>query len=192
MMSAANIHYDMDGRNQGIANGGIGIIHRLSKKTGLVAEIDRRLELPRIRPCSQCRLNILAGGQCLQDLELLRNDKAWLAALNAKIIPDPTTVGDFLRRFEEKDVIELMEIKNTVRKKIWRLQSKPFRNEAVINVDGTISPTCGECKEGMDMSYNGQWSYHPLVVSLAPIRASRFTLSIVWATRLRIWTWLPG
>jgi hypothetical protein len=64
----------------------------------------------------------LAGGQCLQDLELLRNDEAWLNALNAEIIPDPTTAGDFLRRFKEKDIIELMEIKNTVRKKIWSQQ----------------------------------------------------------------------
>jgi hypothetical protein len=36
--------------------------------------------------------------------------------------------------------IELMEIKNTVRKTIWSHQSRPFRNEAVINVYGTISP----------------------------------------------------
>lgn len=177
MMSAANIHYDIDGRNQGIANGGIGVIHQLSKKTGLVNEIDCRLELlKRHLPYHESdhvlnvAYSILAGGQCLQDLELLRNDKAWLDALHAEIIPDPTTAGDFLRRFEEKDIIELMEIKNTVRKKIWRQQSRPFRNEAVINVDGTISPTCGECKEGMDMSYNGQWSYHPLIVSLANSR----------------------
>jgi hypothetical protein len=41
-----------------------------------------------------------------------------------------------------------------------------FRREAIINVDGTISATFGEHKQGMDISYNGQWGYHPLVVSL--------------------------
>lgn len=177
MMSATNIYYDIDGRNQGITNGGIGIIHQLSKKSGLINEIDSRLELlKRHLPYHESdhvlnmAYNLIAGGLCLQDLELLRNDEAWLNALNAKVIPDPTTAGDFLRRFEQKDVIELMDIKNTVRKKIWRRQSRHFRNEAVINVDGTIAPTHGNCKGGMDISYNGQWSYHPLVISLANTR----------------------
>ncbi len=49
--------------------------------------------------------NILAGGTCLQDIELLRNNEAWLNALDAEIIPDPTTAGDFLRRFSKEDII---------------------------------------------------------------------------------------
>jgi hypothetical protein len=63
-----------------------------------------------------------------------------------------------------------MEAKNTVRKKIWKQQPQNFLKQAIINVDGTISPTTGECKEGMDISYNGQWGYHPLVISLAKTR----------------------
>jgi len=177
MLSASNIHYDMDGRNKGIANGGIGIIHQMAGKSGLVNEIDTRLELlKRHLPYHESdhilnmAYNILAGGHRLQDIELLRNDEAWLDALNAEIIPDPTTAGDFLRRFDEDDILELMEAKNTVRKKIWNQQPKNFLKQAIINVDGTISPTNGECKEGMDISYNGKWGYHPLVVSLAKTR----------------------
>ena len=34
-------------------------------------------------------------------------------------------------------------------------------------MDGTLVPTTGECKQGMDIAYNGIWGYHPLVVSLA-------------------------
>jgi hypothetical protein len=45
MLSASNIHYDIDGRNKGIANGGIGIIHQMAGKSGLVNEIDTRLGL---------------------------------------------------------------------------------------------------------------------------------------------------
>jgi hypothetical protein len=39
MLSASNIHYDIDGRNKGIANGGIGIIHQLTGKSGLLTKL---------------------------------------------------------------------------------------------------------------------------------------------------------
>jgi hypothetical protein len=34
-------------------------------------------------------------------------------------------------------------------------------------MDGTMVETTGECKQGMDIAYDGTWGYHPLVVSLA-------------------------
>jgi len=34
-------------------------------------------------------------------------------------------------------------------------------------VDGSIAPTSGECKEGMEISYAGQWGYAPLIVTAA-------------------------
>ena len=177
MLSGGNICYDIDGRHKAIANGGIGNIHQLANRSGLVDEINSRIKLlKRHLPYHESdhvlniAYNFLSGGACLQDIDLLRNDEAWLDALGAKIIPDPTTAGDFLRRFEENDIIELMETKNSIRRKIWQRQPGVFRKEAIINVDGTISPTTGEHKQGMDISYDGQWGYHPLVVSLANSR----------------------
>ena len=177
MFKASNIHYEVDGRHKGISYGGIGIIHLLAKKTGLINEIDGNLELlKRHLPyhesdhVSNLAYNVLAGGSCLQDIELRRNDDAWLDALGAEIIPDPTTAGDFLRRFKEEDVIDLMEVKNRIRKRIWQQQPKAFLEKAIINADGTISETYGECKQGMDISYKGEWGYAPLVLSLANSR----------------------
>jgi hypothetical protein len=147
------------------------------QKMGLPAEINSKLELlKRHLPYHESdhilniAYNILSGGTCLEDIELRRNDEAYLNALGAQVIPDPTTAGDFLRRFDQKDIILLMDIVNDIRKHIWLKQSPKFRKEAILNVDGTISPTTGECKEGMDISYNGQWGYHPLVLSLAGTR----------------------
>ena len=184
MLSGANIHYEFDGRNKGIASGGIGIIHTLAQRTGLIDEIDERLELlKRHLPYHESDhitnivYNILAGGTCLEDIELLRNDDAWLNALGAEIIPDPTTAGDFLRRFDEQQIIELMDVKNDIRKKIWDKQPKCFKKEAIINVDGTICETFGECKEAMDISYNGKWGYHPLVISLANTREPLYVIN---------------
>ena len=64
----------------------------------------------------------------------------------------------------------MMDIVNDIRRHIWLRQSLQFKKEAILNVDGTITPTTGECKEGMDISYDGQWGYHPLLVSLAGTR----------------------
>jgi len=101
--------------------------------------------------------NIICNGDCLEDLERLRNDEVYLDALGAHRIPDPTTEGDFCRRFTEPDVETLMDIINEVRLGVWRKQPVEFFKEAVIDVDGMIAETTGECKEGMNMSYKGIW-----------------------------------
>jgi hypothetical protein len=111
--------------------------------------------------------NVLTGGRCLEDLEARRSDEGFLNALGAHRLPDPTTAGDFLRRFEEESVVALMEAINSPRSKVWRAQPKAHRRLATLDVDGTIAETDGECKEGIDISHDGRWGYVPLVVSLA-------------------------
>jgi len=118
MMTGGNIRYDIDGRHKAISNGGIGNIHQLALRTGLVDEIDKRIKLlKRHLPYHESdhvlniAYNYLAGGSRLQDIELLRNDEAWLNALGAQIIPDPTTAGDFLRRFNRENICEFLEVK---------------------------------------------------------------------------------
>jgi hypothetical protein len=111
--------------------------------------------------------NLLCGGSRVEHLELRRNEEVYLDALGAQRIPDPTMAGDFCRRFETVDVEFLLEAINEARLRVWRRQPKELLREAVIEGDGTIAPTGGECKEGMELAYNGQWGYHPLVISLA-------------------------
>lgn len=174
MMKAANIHYQMADRNRGINCGGIGAIHMMVKKLGLADEIDARLHLlKRHLPYHESdhvlnlAYNAMLQGVRLQDIELRRNDEAFLDGLGAERIPDPTTSGDFTRRFGESDVVELMEVINSVRQRVWRQQERDFLQEAFIDVDGTIAPTLGECKGGMALSYKGIWGYAPLIVSVA-------------------------
>jgi len=111
--------------------------------------------------------NVMAGGTCLDHLELRRNDEVYLDALGAERIPDPTTAGDFCRRFTPADVLQLMEAFNHMRLRVWREQPADFFEEAVIDADGTFVETTGERKEGIDINYKGRWGYHPLLVSLA-------------------------
>ena len=60
-----------------------------------------------------------------------------------------------------------MDTLNETRLRVWKQQPPEFFEEAFLDVDGTLAPTDGWCKQGVDIAYNGVWGYHPLVVSLA-------------------------
>jgi len=174
MITASNIDYEIADRTHAIAAGGIGAMHLVAKKLGLVESIDRKLHLLKVHlPYHESdhvlniAYNLLAGGACLEHLELRRNDEVYLDALGARRIPDPTTAGDFCRRFSARDINALQEVFNETRLKVWQQQGDEFFEEAIIEADGTMVETTGECKQGMDINYKGQWGYHPLMISLA-------------------------
>jgi hypothetical protein len=174
MYTASNIHYDHSDRVRGLASGGIGTMHQLAQHTGLVEAIDRHVEVLKVHlPYHESdhvlgiAYNVLCGGTCLQDIEQRRQDEVYLDALGAQRIPDPTTAGDFCRRFDAAAVEALQTAINETRVRVWRAQPAAFFAEAIIDADGTLAETTGQCKEGMDIAYNGVWGYHPLLVSLA-------------------------
>jgi hypothetical protein len=108
MMTASNIHYEMSEKTRAINCGGIGAIHTMVNKIGLREEIDSRLHLlKRHLPYHESdhvlnlAYNAMLDGVRLQDIELRRNNEAFLDGLGAQRIPDPTTSGGFTRRFSE-------------------------------------------------------------------------------------------
>jgi hypothetical protein len=174
MFKDANIHYEIAERTRAIGYGGIGAMHKLVCRLGLDKAINENIVLLKYHlpywesdHVLNIAYNVLSGGTCLEDIERLRNDESYMNGLDAERIPDPTTAGDFLRRFDETWIFGLQETINASRKKVWSLQDASFRAEAVIDVDGTIAETTGSCKEGMDIAYNGIWGYAPLIVTLA-------------------------
>jgi hypothetical protein len=185
MMTATNIHYEQADRTKGLSAGGIGAILLMAQKIELDTEIDRTLHLlKRHLPYHESdhvlnlAFNIVAGGTKIEHLELLRNDEVYLDAMGAERIPDPTTAGDFCRRFtSEADVVTLMNAINEARLRVWAQQSDQFLDEAILDADGTMVETDAECKEGVDIGYNGQWGYHPLLISLANTAEPLFLLN---------------
>jgi hypothetical protein len=167
--------YDVSDRVRAIPYGGLGAVHQLAREVGLVRQLDARLPiLMKRRPYSESdhilniAFNVLCGGTVLDDIEVRRNDAAFLDAVGARTIPDPTTAGDFCRRFDTDQIETLMDVVNDVRVGVWQRQEASFFGQtAKIDADGSIVETHGESKEGMGLSYNGTWGYHPLLVSLA-------------------------
>jgi hypothetical protein len=174
MMAANNIHYELGGHVHGLSAGGIGAMILLARRIGLIRDIDHNLHvLRRHLPYHESdhvlniAFNLLAGGTRIEHLERRRNDEAYLNAFDAQRLPDPTTEGDFCRRFAEPDVVALMDAINQTRMRVWAQQPATFFDEAVLDVDGTLVATDAECKQGVDIAYNGTWGYHPLLISLA-------------------------
>ena len=137
-----NIKYELADRNQAINHGGIGAMVKLVQHTGLVDEIDKRVNLLKCHaPYRESDhvmalvINALAGGTRLKHLELLRNDPAMLDALGTDSIPDPTTAGDFCRRFDQLSIAALLRSVDETRLAVWKQQ--------------------------------GDWGHHPLLVCLA-------------------------
>ncbi|HUY36504.1 MAG TPA: IS1380 family transposase [Pirellulales bacterium] len=174
LLRASNIHYELADRTLATNYGGIGLVHGLVRDLGLAEEIDARLHVLKLHlPYHESdhvlnlAYNIICDGQRLEDIEGRRQDEAYLNALDAERIPDPTTAGDFCRRFNELDLQNLQEAIDAARQKVWARQSPEFFQTATIDADGTLVGTNGECKQGMSLSYKGTWGYHPLLVTLA-------------------------
>jgi len=175
MLTSGKISYEIGANTDATSYGGIAAVHRLAVKLGLVDQINETVELLKVHlPYHESdhvlnlAYNVLCGGTRLEDIERLRHDSAYMNALGADLIPDPTTAGDFCRRFGEDDVAALMEAINAVRPQLWAGRGRELLGPvAYIDVDGTIAPTTGAHKAGMDMSYKGIWGYAPLLVSLA-------------------------
>ena len=184
MFQPGNLHYEMAERGRAIGFGGIGAVHTLVTRLGLDDAINKNVGLlkthvPYFESDHVLNIcyNVMTGGTCLEDIDRLRDDASYADGLSAERIPDPTTAGDFLRRFQVADVLRLQETINQARRKVWSRQAKSFFRKGIIDVDGTLAETTGECKQGMDISYKGIWGYAPLIVSLANTKETLYLVN---------------
>lgn len=175
VISTQSRSYDLSERSQGTSHGGVPMMFRLAEHVGLVDAINRRVNVLKLyAPYRESdhvlnfAINAWCHGQRLEDIELRRNDEAFLDAIGAQALPDPTTAGDFCRRFRNASSIgTLHDAIDEARLNVWQKQPARFFEEAIIEMDGTMVVTTGSCKSGMDINYKKEWGYHPLVVTLA-------------------------
>lgn len=127
---------------------------------------------------TQC-LNLYVGGTCLEDQAHLQHSEPVLKLLGAVRLPDPTTAGDFLRRFDETEnpgsLAGLRRAGDEVQRAVWerlaQVKKKAGKKEllAVVDIDSHSKKLYGAQKEGADFSHSGKWSYRPLVFTLAGV-----------------------
>lgn len=150
VMDANRIRYELSKKVDATTCGGIGVIHKMNQMLKLPELINSNLQLLSVhKPYFESDhvlnmvYNIVAGGKYIEDLELRRNDTAYMTALGSTRIPDPTTAGDFLRRFETPEQMEkLFEINNEYNRRVWKVSSNgQKRKQAILNIDGKIVET---------------------------------------------------
>jgi hypothetical protein len=138
MFKDSNIHYQIAERTRAIGFGGIGAMHKLACKLKLDREINKNIKLLKTHVpywesdhVLNIAYNVLTGGTCLEDIERLRNDETYMNALDAERIPDPTTAGDFLRRFDETWIFALQETINDARRRSGGCRTLPSAKKAL-------------------------------------------------------------
>lgn len=117
--------------------------------------------------------NLYTGGTCLEDLERLRGDEGVKRILRADSLPDPTTAGDFLRRFASDEALaSLVRMNDKLQSNFWRAlhktrRGRKKRRQAIIDIDSHVEPTYGVTKERADFTYKKSYGFHPLLFTLA-------------------------
>jgi hypothetical protein len=164
--------------------GGLSLAHDLAMRLGIDRDINDSMELLRLHlPYFDSDhllthvYNQYVGGTCIEDIAHLQHSDAIKHLTGACRIPDPSTAGDFLRRFNRSNLRVFQQVIDRAREKVWRQMPNSRKRVATVDMDSTIKPVYGECKQGADFSYTGKWSYHPLLFTLAETRELLRTLN---------------
>jgi hypothetical protein len=164
--------------------GGLALAHDLAMRLGIDRDINASMKLLRLYlPYFDSDhllthvYNQYVGGTCIEDIAHLQHSDAIKHLTGACRIPDPSTAGDFLRRFNRANLRAFQQVIDRAREKVWRQMPNSRKRVATVDMDSTIKPVYGQCKQGADFSYTGKWSYHPLLFTLSETRELLRTLN---------------
>ena len=157
------------------AYGGLALAARLVAKLRVAQGIDERVSLLQShRPFHESDhvlthvYNLFVGGSVIEDIADLQQSEPVHRILGASRIPDPTTAGDFLRRFDAAAVSDLDRAIDEIHSRAWACgYGRRRRKRGVVDLDSHVRHVYGNQKEGADFTYKGGFGYHPLVISLA-------------------------
>jgi hypothetical protein len=174
------LHLESDQRGEMTHYGGLILAQQFVRRFKVAKRLDDGLMLfKRHAPYHESdhvlalAYTLYTDGTCLEDQAALQGSEAIRRLVGACRIPDPSTAGDFLRRFKSaQDLAQLSGVLDGIQEAVWSKLARKGRRRrkkhefALVDLDGHIKPLYGVQKEGADFSYNRRWSYQPLVVSL--------------------------
>jgi hypothetical protein len=161
--------------SESTALGGLALAVGLVGRLRLAQSIDERVSLLHSRrPYHESDhvlihvYNLFVGGTAIEDIADLQQSEPVRRMLGATRIPDPSTAGDFLRRFDQESIAALDEAIDEAQERVWkRRYGKRKSALGIIDLDSHVRHVYGNQKEGADFTYKGGFGYHPLVISLA-------------------------
>lgn len=162
-------------RGESTAYGGLALASALVRRLGLAQMVDKSVRLlQQHRPFHESDhvlthvYNLFIGGSNVEDIADLQNSEPVRRMLGAQRIPDPTTAGDFLRRFKQEDIESLDSAVDEAQCAVWQERyGRKKQDLATVDMDSHIHHVYGDQKEGADFTYKGGYGYHPLVISMA-------------------------
>lgn len=103
--------------------------------------------------------SLILGGDCLDDLDVLRGDAGTLELLGVGSIIAPSTAGEFLRKFSLGNITALRNVLGEVAERMRPLQMSEV---VTLDFDSAIYEQCSKRKEGSRKAYNGMVGYAPI------------------------------
>lgn len=190
-MRLPKLHLEVNESPKVTPYGGLALVAAFLKRFKVAERIDSKVSvLKQYQPYHESdhilaqALNLYVGGTCLEDLSHLQHSEAVRRLLGACRIPDPTTAGDFLRRFDEStnpgSLEALRQVIDELQCAVWKVKAKRTKKNKgkhksqksghileAIDMDGHIKRVYGVQKEGADFSHTKVWSFKPLLISKA-------------------------
>lgn len=132
---------------------------------GVTVKKRRRGYSPAQAILALCEL-LIAGGECLDDAALMRGDDAQ-TLLRGHAVPDPTTLGRFLRRFTLGHIGQLNRALDLLFARVHPLL--PRGGQVTLDLDSTFVEHHGPVgsRQGTRGTYAGKVAWHPLLCFLS-------------------------
>jgi hypothetical protein len=155
-----------------VANAGLVLPASLAGQLGVEALVNEAVDLagrtggvlPGRKVMSLVH-GMLAGGDCIDDMDVLRAGRSGLV-LGHRVMA-PSTLGTFLRAFTFGHVRQLDRVLDQTLTRAWAAGAGPGERRLVIDVDSFIGEVCGYHKQGAGYGYTHKLGYHPLLATCA-------------------------
>ena len=155
-----------------VSDAGLMLPASLAGRLGIEALVNETVDLsPRTggalpgRKVMSLVSGMLAGGDCIDDMDVLRAGSTGLVL--GHDVMAPSTLGTFLRAFTFGHVRQLDRVLDQTLARAWQAGAGPGDQRLVIDIDSFIGEVCGYQKQGAGYGYTRKLGYHPLLATRA-------------------------